>query len=191
MDKRDPWLDRWLALIAERAAGLPILELGCGAGRDSVVLAGAEHRVVGIDLAPEAIERSAKRVPSGSFHCQDIRDPFPVTHAGVVVASLSLHYFPWRETEVLVGRIRQVLTPSGVLLCRLNSTNDHHFGASGHTAIGENFYRVDGQPKRFFDRAGVERLFAQGWRALGLEERVIDRYEHPKSVWQAVLERAG
>jgi 2-polyprenyl-3-methyl-5-hydroxy-6-metoxy-1,4-benzoquinol methylase len=46
----DPWLERWLPLIGERAANLPILELGCGGGRDTEVLAAAGRRVVGVDL---------------------------------------------------------------------------------------------------------------------------------------------
>jgi hypothetical protein len=48
---------------------------------------------------------------------------------------------------------------------------------------------VAGEPKRFFDRVAIERLFARGWRMLSLEERVIDRYDHPKRVWETVLEK--
>src|SRR5271163_5024075 len=129
---RDPWLARWLDLIDERAGDLPVLELGCGGGHDTEVLAAAGHRVVAVDLSPDSIAKARARVPQAEFHCQDIRASFPVDVAGVVVASLSLHYFPWPETETLVGRIRCVLRPVGVLLCRLNSTSDHNFGASGH-----------------------------------------------------------
>ena len=111
-----------------------MLELGCGGGRDSAALTAAGHRVVGVDLSTKAIANARVRVPTATFHCQDIRAPFPVERAGVVIASLSLHYFPWAETEALVERIRQLLVPAGVLLCRLNSTNDHHFGASGPSA---------------------------------------------------------
>ena len=187
---RDPWLARWLDLIAERAAGLPLLELGCGGGRDTEVLVAAGHHVVAIDLSPRAIANAQARVPMAEFHCQDIRAPWPLAEAGVVVASLSLHYFPWRETEMLVERIAGVLRPHGLLLCRLNSTNDHNFGASDHPRIDDNYYLVDGAPKRFFDRAVVARLFASGWRALGEEERVIDRYDLPKAVWEVVLEKS-
>lgn len=85
--------------------------------------------------------------------------------------------------------MRDVLWPRGVLLCRLNSTGDRHFGASGHPEIAENYFSVDGEPKRFFDRAAVDRLFASGWRTLDCREQVIDRYDLPKSVWEVVMER--
>ena len=188
--RKDLWLQRWLPLLAQRSAGAPVLELGCGSGQDSAVLAAAGHAVVGVDLSARAIAGARARVPSADFHCQDIRAPFPVGQAGAVVASLSLHYFPWPETLALVERIRETLRPGGVLLCRLNSTNDHEFGASGHAEIEPHYCMVDGEPKRFFDRAAVERLFASGWRILGLEEHIIHRYDRPKSAWEAVLEPA-
>ena len=188
--REDLWLQRWLPLLAQRAAGAPVLELGCGSGRDSEMLAAAGHAVVGVDLSARAIAGARARVASADFHCQDIRAPFPVGQggAGAVVASLSLHYFPWPETLALVERIRETLRPGGVLLCRLNSTNDHEFGASGHPEIEPYYYMVEGEPKRFFDRAALERLFAGGWRMLGLEEHIIHRYIRPKSAWEAVLE---
>ncbi|KAF0100325.1 MAG: putative methyltransferase [Rhodospirillaceae bacterium] len=169
-----------------------MLELGCGGGRDTAALAAAGHRVVAIDLSPEAVARAQERVPSAQVHCQDIRAPFPPAEGsiGVVVASLSLHYFTWSATNALASRLHEVLRPEGVLLCRLNSTNDHHFGASGHPEIEKDFYLVDGAPKRFFDREALDRLFAHGWRILAIEEKVIDRYDRPKSVWEAVLERS-
>jgi SAM-dependent methyltransferase len=180
-----------LPLVAARAGGQPVLELGCGGGRDTATLVEAGHRVVAVELSAQAVGRARERVPSAEIHCQDIRVPFPIGDggAGAVLASLSLHYFPWPETAVLVERIRQVLRPAGVLLCRLNSTGDHHFGASGHPAISEDYYLVDGEPKRFFDRTAVDRLFASGWSTLGVEERMIDRYDHPKAVWEVVLKR--
>jgi SAM-dependent methyltransferase len=186
----DPWLDRWLALVAARAAGQPILELGCGAGRDTEVLAGAGHLVVALDLSPSQIEAARSRAPSAQLSCQDVRDPFPAAaaRASVVVASLSLHYFTWSETVALVQRIRELLLPDGLLLCRLNSTNDVHHGAVGHPEIEKDYYLVDGQPKRFFDRATVETLFADGWRTLSLQEQTVQRYARPKVLWEIVVE---
>jgi SAM-dependent methyltransferase len=189
----DFWLERWLPLLAERCAGARILELGCGSGQDSAVLAAAGYALVGVDLSERSIAGARARVPGAEFHCQDLRAPFPLQPgaAGAVVASLSLHYFGWPETLALVARIKATLRPEGLLLCRLNSTNDHHFGASGHPAIEPDYYLVDGEPKRFFDRAAVERLFTDGWRMIGLEEMVIQRYERPKAVWEAVVASAA
>jgi len=189
----DPWLDRWLGLVAERAGAAPVLELGCGTGRDSAVLVNAGQRVVGVELSTESVAAARARVPHGAeFHRTDFRAAFPVADGsvGVVLASLSLHYFAWDETLALARRIHRVLRPGGVLLCRLNSVNDFHHGASGPPPKGEDsFYLVDGVPKRFFDREAVERLFAEGWRMLHLEERTVERYEQPKVLWEAVLER--
>jgi SAM-dependent methyltransferase/predicted kinase len=187
----DPWLDAWLPRIRERtAANAIVLELGCGSGRDSVVLAAAGCRVIGVDRSASAIEAARVCVPSGEFHVQDVREPFPprAIGASVVVASLSLHYFAWEVTVALVRRIHHALPPGGVLLCRVNSINDRHHGASGHMAIEDDYYLVNGVPKRFFSEAAVDRLFAAGWHLLYREERCIHRYEQPKWVWEVVAE---
>ena len=187
----DPWLLRWLPLVAERGLGKPVLELGCGSGRDSVTLAKAGHSLVAIELSPEAIAEAKAAVPGGQFHCQDIRVPFPLGEesVGVVVASLSLHYFPWEETVALVERIRTTLTSKGILLCRVNSGNDNNYGASGHPAISHGYFMVAGEAKRFFDTTKVDELFVLGWRVLAKQEMVIHRYALPKVVWEVVLER--
>jgi Methyltransferase domain len=141
-----------------------------------------------VDLSASAIAQARLAVPQAQFYAMDIKQPSPLVHAGVVVSSLVLHYFTWPDTEALVERIRNTLTPHGLLLCRLNSTNDHHYGASGHPKIEDNYYLVDGEPKRFFDRASVDRQFAKGWRVLSIAEHVIDRYTHPKATWEVTLE---
>ena len=133
------------------------------------------------------------RVPKAEITCQNLRDPFPPVgpDVGAVIASLSLHYFPWSETEALVGRIHGALRPGGLFLCRLNSTRDHSHGASGHPELEPNYFLVNGQPKRFFDRAAIERLFADGWRILSIEELVTHKYVRQKVLWELALERNG
>ena len=187
----DPWLQEWLPLLRDRAGAAPILELGCGIGKDTAILVEAGFRVVAVDLSSRAIKRARAAVPQAEFHIRDLRAPFPVTAAeiGVIIASLSLHYFAWVETLALVERIRTTLRPRGALLCRLNSTNDHNYGAIGYPRIEHNYYLVQGEPKRFFDQTSIEAVFATGWRMLSVAERVIERYAHPKAVWEVVLER--
>ena len=183
----DRWLEPWLETIRERSGPTPLLELGCGSGRDSAVLVAAGVRVVGLDRSKGAIDLARGEVPGAEFHVADIRDPFLLERAGVVIASLSLHYFEWNETVEIVERIRTVLADGGLLICRLNSTRDGNYGASGYPRIEDRFYDVRGRPKRFFDEADVTRLFA-GWKTLLCEERTIERYERPKVVWEVAVE---
>jgi SAM-dependent methyltransferase len=185
----DPWLDRWLPLVRERAGADLVLEIGCGHGDDTAVLARAGLKVHAFDLSRAAVGITKLRVPSAAVECRDIREPFPGQALGAIVASLSLHYFSWVETQGLVQRLRSALRPGGVLLCRLNSTQDHHFGASGHPELEPNFFLVNGEPKRFFDQGEVESLFAEGWGRLSLEHFVTHKYVKPKALWEVVLER--
>jgi SAM-dependent methyltransferase len=187
----DPWLQRWLPLAVTHAGEGPVLEIGCGYGDDTAVLAGAGLKVTAFDLSLASVAVAKTRVPSATITRRDIRDPFPVAagQSGLVVASLSLHYFGWEETVAIVQRVREVLRPDGLLLCRLNSTEDHHFGASGHPEIEPHFFRVDGEPKRFFDASDVDRLFGAGWRRLSLEHFVTRKYLRPKALWELVLAR--
>ncbi|MBS0428571.1 MAG: class I SAM-dependent methyltransferase [Proteobacteria bacterium] len=201
-DGPDDWLPRWLPLLkasAADAAGAPVLELGCGPGRDTAMLVGAGLSVVALELSTARLDEARQRVPAGaSFHTQDIRAPFPLDassgRAGAVLASLSLHYFDWPEKLRLVARIRQTLQPGGLLVCRLNSVHDLHHGAQAGTPIDAAdplFVHVDGWDKRFFDRPQVEALFARGWHWHHLEERTVMRYRLPKVLWEAVLTRDG
>lgn len=187
----DPWLDRWLPLIAERAGGMPVLEIGCGHGDDTATLVAAGHAVIGFDLSRAAVAITRLRVPSAWVECRDVRDPLPegARELGVVLASLSLHYFPWEETLRIVARIRDALRVQGILVCRLNSTEDRNFGAQGGVALEPGLFDVDGQPKRFFDRASAQALFAHGWEILSIEHVVTGKYLKPKAAWELVVAR--
>lgn len=187
MTETDRWLEPWLETVRQRSGQMPVLELGCGSGRDSAVLAAGGVRVVGLDRSQDAIDLARAAVPDAEFHVGDIRDRFPLEHAGVVIASLSLHYFEWDQTVDIVKRIRVVLAGGGLLICRLNSTRDDNYGASGHARIEDHFYDVRGRPKRFFDESDVVRLF-DGWKTTLREERTIHRYERPKVVWEVAVE---
>lgn len=180
-----------MPLIQQRAGEHPVLEIGCGYGDDTATLAAAGLPVIGFDLSRAAVAVARTRVPSARLERRDIRDPLPGTggNYGVVLASLSLHYFPWQETVRIVARIRDALCPGGILFCRLNSTEDKHFGALGGIELEPGLYEVDGHPKRFFDRQDVQALFADGWSILSIDHAVTGKYFKPKAAWELVVER--
>lgn len=188
----DPWLARWLPLLKDCAGTRPVLEIGCGTGADTATLAEAGFAIVAFDLSAASAAATRARVPAAQVSCQDVREPFPLGtgEAGAVIASLSLHYFPWAETLGLVQRIRATLQPGGLFLCRLNSVEDKHFGATGHPAIEPDYYLVDGQPKRFFDERCTAALFASGWQLLSMEHQTTRKYVRQKALWEVVARRA-
>jgi len=189
----DSWLARWLPLIRARAAGRPVLEIGCGIGADTAVLAGAGLRVVGFDRSAARIERARTAAPGTTLLVRDVLEEFPhaARGAGVVVAGLSLHYFSWAETTDIVARIRELLGSEGLLVARLNSVRDVNFGATGHPEIEPGYYLVDGQPKRFFDRRAIRALFADGWHVHALRHRFTYRYTTRKALWEVVCTTDG
>lgn len=188
----DRWLERWKDLITGQAADPPILELGCGDGRDTGALSRMGFTdITATDVSEQALSACAHAAPHARRVAHDLRQPLPFTDEGfpVVIASLCLHYFPWDQTERIVGDIRRCLGPKGLLLCRLNSTRDAEHGATGHPEIARHYYEVDGQPKRFFDRGDVDTLFADGWESVSVREMMIDRYARPKAVWEIALRK--
>jgi SAM-dependent methyltransferase len=188
--QRDPWLSKWLPAIAERAMPGSVLEIGCGAGEDTETLVATGLSVVAFDMSEQAVAKARARVPAARISCQNVLDPFPLSdRVGAIVASLSLHYFSWVETKALVARIHATLRPGGMLVCRLNSTDDHNYGASGNPEIEKHYYLVDGQPKRFFDRKAVDALFGAGWTQLSVEHAYTAKYGKPKALWEVIVER--
>jgi SAM-dependent methyltransferase len=189
---RDDWMERWLKLIRAAGGSGRVLEIGCSNGRDTAWLAQQGFRVVATDISLDALRVCASAVPGVGVLRHDVRKPLPFADGtfGAVIASLSLHYLPWAETQAAVAEIRRVLRPPwGVFLCRLNSTRDVHHGAdSGGREIERHYYEVPGpysERKRFFDRDDVLDLF-EGWKVLSCAERTIHRYEKPKVVWEVV-----
>lgn len=186
----DPWIIPHLAAMHE--AGDAVLDLGCGPGEDTAELAARGFRVVGCDLSRKAIRTATEEVPIAHFFVADLRSPLPARTAvaDVIVASLSLHYFPWQPTVALFGEIRRVLRPGGVFLFRVNATDDKNFGAGEGEELEPNYYHVppDGRNnrpyKRFFDEPSLRALLAPDWQITHLAHRTIYRYGEAKQVWE-------
>jgi len=185
--KTDPWLDKWLALIREKSANGLVLELGCGNGLDTADLLAAGCKVIASDLSMENLAECTASSSHAILLQMDNGKPLTfVEHSfSVIVASLSLHYFPWTVTMQIASELKRCLKTDGILLVRLNSMNDVNYGAGSGLEIEPDFYQVRSSTKRFFDETAV-RNFLGGWEIQFLEENIIDRYEKPKSVWEAM-----
>jgi len=187
----DHWLERWQTVL-DTSRDAPILELGCGGGHDARFLTGLGFAVVATDFSEEALKLTRRRAPDARLENVDLTRglPFPDAAFRVIVASLSLHYFPWLKTLEILDDIRRCLEPHGYLLARFNSTRDPHYSAAEKQEIEPNFYLVGGMPKRLFDRTSVDDLFEKGWEVVDADERVTRRYGEEKVVWEVAARKA-
>jgi ubiquinone/menaquinone biosynthesis C-methylase UbiE len=109
-------------LIAERCATYPVaVDVGCGFGRSFKLLQerfGAE-RLIGVDIEPEALARSAKQAERDGLtvelvHASSSDLPLPADSADIVFCHQTLHHLV--EQESALREFHRILKPGGLLL---------------------------------------------------------------------------
>jgi SAM-dependent methyltransferase len=105
----------WLA--AGLASGLEVLDAGCGVGYGAEMIARAgASRVVGVDLAPEAIATASERVGEvADFQVGDLQDlPFAEGSFDLVVCFEVLEHL--EDPEPAITALKGVLRDGGLLI---------------------------------------------------------------------------
>ena len=120
-----PWFSRqpfpWVAEAVSKtwiARGSKVLDVGCGAGTNSLFLARSGYRVAGIDLAPAAIEaakgRAARQDLRVDFRVADVlRLPFPRGHFGGAIDIGCFHTLPVNLRSQYEAELARVVRPGG------------------------------------------------------------------------------
>ncbi len=95
-----------------------VLEVACGTGHTTELLAEQGYRLVACDLTPKMMTQAYERLKiSGSFVRADaFRLPFPEHAFDAVVSTRFLHLFPHAEQRALLMEMRRVLKPHGKLV---------------------------------------------------------------------------
>jgi len=187
----DPWLERHVE--AMRAAGRRVLEVGCGPGTDAAYLAGLGFEVVAFDRANPG--RAARTAGPRWVVADATSLPFRAGTFDVVVASLSLHYLPWVETVRVFREVGEMVGRRGVLLFRVNASDDVNHGAGQGEEVEPGFFRVAGdagfwsETKRFFTAEDVRAVVPKEFEVEVLEHRTILRFREPKQVWESRARR--
>jgi ubiquinone/menaquinone biosynthesis C-methylase UbiE len=97
-------------------AGDRVLDLGCGEGAVTAVLAQAGARPLGVDVAEAALARARRRHPQLSFERVPIDGPLPLADGTFDVVWSSEVIEHVADTARWLSEIRRVLMPRGRLL---------------------------------------------------------------------------
>jgi len=136
------WLNRFAARCQRRAfvdllgsvgplQGRKALDVGCGTGRWSRLLAEAGASVTGIDLQPETLRDNRARLPACRF-VEMSADTLGLASGSfdLVVAVTVLQHLPDESQALALSEIRRVLAPGGrvLLLEAARERGPHVFG---------------------------------------------------------------
>lgn len=146
-------------LLSNAGEGSDVIDLGCGAGEFSAALLDAGARVVGVDVAAEALRRAGERAAGAEFRLWAAGSPLPagdasadVVWAGEVIEHVA-DVAPW------LSEVRRVLRPGGRLLV---TTPHHGPGTLLRLAVSRRAFAEHFEPRsdhvRFYSPATLRAL---------------------------------
>jgi ubiquinone/menaquinone biosynthesis C-methylase UbiE len=172
-------LQRFAELVKASSAyqknpSLPVLDLGCGPGRDSILLAQAGFNVLGADISQAMLDEARKRCqhqPDAeriTFRCMDMHalDLPDASCAGVWLSASFLH-IPKRENLQVMKEIVRVLTPGGPLQMMVKECDE---GAAERYEI----HKESGKTRFFVRYRGSELWVLLEQAGLQVEEILTD-----------------
>lgn len=180
-----PWLGHFQRLLEP---GVHVLDLGCGTGDDTIDLITYGCTVIALDADVRRIRQVPKRTASKRV-VADITGGLPFTNNsfGLVVSSLSLHYFSENETERAVRDIARVLKEDSWLVCRVNAIGDVNFGYGQGKEVEHSVFRQpEGHLKRFFDETMIRRFLEPCFRLDQITPRTILQRGVPKQTLECL-----
>ncbi|MEF9949178.1 MAG: trans-aconitate 2-methyltransferase [Comamonas sp.] len=109
-------------LVEQPARSLHIVDLGCGPGNSTELLAArfAKASVLGIDNSQAMLETARKQLPKARFEAGDISTWTPAANEAapdLIYANAALQWVG--EHETLIPRLFSLLTPGGVLAIQM------------------------------------------------------------------------
>jgi SAM-dependent methyltransferase len=169
-------------LIEHVTRGAAVLDLGCGEGAFTAVLAEAGARPVGVDVAEAALERARERHPDLDFRRASPGEPLPLEDGAVDVvwASEVLAFVP--DTARVLSEVRRVLRPEGALL--VTTPNHGRVRALARGLTGD----LDplGPALRFYTRGSLR----AGLEAFGFDQVAVRTAGGPPLLRETLLAHA-
>jgi SAM-dependent methyltransferase len=119
-DAASPWIARWIGLIAPRSQ---VLDLACGHGRHSRLLAAQGHHLTAVDFDVQALAilRDVPGITTLAANLEHAPWPFADRQFGAIIVTNYLH-------RPLLPKLADALAPEGVLLYETFMQGNEHYG---------------------------------------------------------------
>ncbi|MFD7153076.1 class I SAM-dependent DNA methyltransferase [Kribbella sp. NPDC059898] len=122
-------------------SGRPVLDVGCGPGRTTGLLAGRDLPVIGIDLSPGMIEVARRDHPGLDFRVGSMTAlDLPDRSVAAVVSWWSIIHLPRDVVPQAFAEFHRVLAPGGFLLLGFHVGEQSTHKTSGYGGHPMNIY---------------------------------------------------
>lgn len=182
------------ALERFQGAGVrDLLELGSGQGRDTLLFLASGLRVAALDYAEDGLQQIAdKAQAAGAADAirpmpADVRRPLPLDDASFDACYSHMLFnmaLTTSELEALVGEVKRVVRPGGLVVYTVRNTSDPHYGAG--IDRGDGMFEMGGFIVHFFDRTLIGRL-ANGFEVLDVADNEEGRL--PRRLFAVTMRR--
>lgn len=177
------WVVRFAARHLADTRGARVLDLGCGAGRHSLLALDHDATVTAFDLSVAGLVHTRDRLTNRSRRSSQVAAgryealPFADARFDAVICFGVLYYGDGASLRRGVDEIKRVLRPGGSALIVLRSTTDHRHGLGAQ--IERDTFVLDspetnevGMSMHFVDRAALDDVFA------GFSNVDVERHDH-------------
>lgn len=157
---------------------LRALDIGCGAGRHTFLLAELGFTVGAVDVSSEGLRFTGESLASAGYKadllCAPMTAlPFPDESFDVIVSYGVFYYGPFADGRAAIGELRRVMKPAARALVVVRSTDDYRYGKG--TLIERGTFRCEtndtneqGMVIHFLDEDDVKVLYG-GFGELSFE----------------------
>jgi tellurite methyltransferase len=150
-------------VLIEHISSGDVLEIGAGAGRNSLYLASQGFNVLATDISPQAIQKlQGTALESGvnlKADVSDIGEAKLTQDFDAIICTFTLHHLTANDAELVISKVQQHTKPNGFNLFTIFTKDGDFYKKHPDT---DNFYLEN--------KEQLEKLYG-GWRMIKSFER--------------------